>query len=86
MKPHSIVTTVLKIKNMGCEICGKNACTRSFHSLDEQIEFDEIHHVDVIKENTIGEILYKIRRLKRITIDGSDYVNYDTVINSIENM
>lgn len=26
---------------MACEICGRNACTRSFHSLDEQDEFDD---------------------------------------------
>ena len=26
--------------NMGCEICGRSDCTRSFHSLEEQEEFD----------------------------------------------
>jgi len=25
---------------MACEICGRSACTRSFHSLEEQEEFD----------------------------------------------
>jgi hypothetical protein len=25
---------------MGCEICGNSACTRCFHSLEEQEEFD----------------------------------------------
>jgi len=25
---------------MACEICGKSVCIRSFHSLDEQDEFD----------------------------------------------
>lgn len=25
---------------MACEICGRTSCTRSFHSLEEQEEFD----------------------------------------------
>ena len=25
---------------MACEICGKSSCTRCFHSLEEQEEFD----------------------------------------------
>jgi hypothetical protein len=25
---------------MACEICGRGSCTRSFHSLEEQEEFD----------------------------------------------
>jgi len=27
---------------MACEICGRNNCTRSFHSLEEQEEYDKI--------------------------------------------
>jgi len=26
---------------MSCEICGRNSCTRSFHSIREQEEFDK---------------------------------------------
>ncbi len=25
---------------MACELCGRSSCTRCFHSLDEQEEFD----------------------------------------------
>lgn len=28
---------------MSCLICGSNACTSSFHSLEEQDEWDEAH-------------------------------------------
>ena len=27
---------------MSCEICGRNSCTRSFHSLEMQERFDRI--------------------------------------------
>lgn len=33
---------------MACEICGRNSCTRSFHSLEEQEAFDNI--ADAVKE------------------------------------
>ncbi len=33
---------------MACEICGKNSCTKSFHSLEDQSNFDDI--ADVVKE------------------------------------
>lgn len=26
---------------MSCKICGKSSCTESFHSIEEQIEFDK---------------------------------------------
>ena len=31
---------------MACEICGRNACTKSFHSLREQEEFDNVKKMD----------------------------------------
>ena len=27
---------------MACEICGRNSCTASFHSIEEQQNFDEV--------------------------------------------
>ena len=33
---------------MGCEICGRGNCCRSFHSLEEQSQFDDI--ADGIKD------------------------------------
>lgn len=39
---------------MACEICGRNSCTRSFHALEEQNDFDNI--ADSIKDR-MGEYL-----------------------------
>ena len=30
----------LKAMTMGCKICGRSSCTESFHSLEEQEEFE----------------------------------------------
>lgn len=29
---------------MACRICGRSSCTESFHSLEEQIEFEDHNH------------------------------------------
>ena len=33
---------------MACEICGRGACTRSFHSLREQEDFDNPQQIEEI--------------------------------------
>ena len=53
---------------MACEICGRNSCTRSFHSLEEQSAFDEI--VDSAKNRMKDVLKRQIERLK-------DYGNDD---------
>ena len=40
---------------MTCEICGRGACCKSFHSLEEQTAFDEV--ADNVKERLINTIL-----------------------------
>lgn len=35
---------------MACEICGRSSCTRMFHSLSEQEEFDEQQNADTNRE------------------------------------
>lgn len=47
---------------MGCEICGRGNCTRSFHSLEEQEEHDNV--ADVTKEYVQRTLLDKLNRLK----------------------
>lgn len=69
---------------MGCEICGRNNCTKSFHSLDEQDEFDKI--TDSVKERMREGLLYSVRRIKDVhEINGSDYIPYDEVVDIIDN-
>ena len=43
---------------MSCEICGRNNCTRSFHSIEEQENFDNV--ADDIKCRLINIISKKI--------------------------
>ena len=72
---------------MGCEICGRSACTRSFHSLESQEEFDEKMkeaNVDRIKENIKNSILRQINRLSGEYINEREYISTDDVVKIIE--
>lgn len=69
---------------MGCEICGRGACTRSFHSLEEQNEFDQVNKTDEIKENLRNSIERQINRLKGDYIENDYYVKLEDVINIIQ--
>jgi len=63
---------------MSCEICGRGNCTRSFHSLNEQNEFDK--SADNIKDRMRNLILHDISRIKDIhEIEGKDYIPLDEV-------
>lgn len=53
---------------MSCEICKRNSCTRSFHSIEEQNIFDET--ADVVKDRMKDVLKNRIERLK-------DYANTD---------
>jgi hypothetical protein len=73
---------------MGCEICGRGNCTRSFHSLEEQEEFDTVN--DKTKDRMRDFLVNKINRLKTISNyednnDNEDYVKLSDVIGIIEN-
>ena len=46
---------------MACEICGKTSCTRSFHSLADQEEYD--NQVDNVKEGIKNNLLRGLRKL-----------------------
>lgn len=65
---------------MACEICGRNSCTRSFHALDEQNNFDEV--ADNVKERMREVLKRQIERLKdygnddnRILVDLSEVID-----------
>jgi hypothetical protein len=52
---------------MACEICGRNSCTRSFHALDEQNNFDVV--ANNVKER-MKDVLK--RQIERLTDYGND--------------
>lgn len=67
---------------MACEICGRNMCTRSFHSLEEQEHFDEV--ADEVKERAHRNAVAAVDRLEYIEVDGVIYVAFDDVINALD--
>lgn len=68
----------LKPKVMNCEICGRTSCTKSFHSLDEQNNFDEV--ADKVKERAINILNDRISRLKGHFHGDNYYVKLDDVV------
>ena len=69
---------------MSCEICGRSNCTRSFHSLESQSEFDDV--ADGVKNRMKESITYRLNRLKTIVNpeNDSDYINLDEAIRIVE--
>ena len=63
---------------MSCEICGKSSCTKSFHSLDEQNNFDEI--ADEVKARAQQLIEYRLDRLEYTEIEGEVYIKLSDAI------
>jgi hypothetical protein len=53
---------------MSCEICGRSSCTRCFHSLSEQEEFDTKTGRYAPKEDTPQEKPLKNERRKALSI------------------
>lgn len=51
---------------MSCEICGKGSCTRTFHSLAEQDEFDERQEMSDDVEGLQCEIQALNERIKEL--------------------
>jgi hypothetical protein len=68
---------------MACEICGRNSCTRSFHSLEDQGVFDEI--ADKAKERMKEVLKQKIDRLKDYGTDENRFlVDVNEVFDAID--
>jgi hypothetical protein len=68
---------------MGCEMCGRGNCTRSFHSLEEQQEFEKVNKTDEIKERLRNNIERQVNRLKGDYIEDNYYVKLSDVIDII---
>jgi F0F1-type ATP synthase gamma subunit len=61
-----------KNSNMGCEICGRNNCCKSFHSLEDQKSFDDV--AEIVKDRCREIIRRKVERVN------SFYDNHDNVV------
>lgn len=68
---------------MACEICGRSSCTRVFHSLQEQYEFDNVNKTDQIKDRLKSIIEKRVNRLKGDYIEDEYYVKLSDVIDVI---
>ena len=67
---------------MSCEICGRGACMRSFHSLEEQANFDNVG--DKIKERMRNILCKRIEKINGEYIADEYYVKLADVIDIIE--
>ena len=68
---------------MGCEICGRNNCCKSFHSFEEQKSFDDV--ADIVKDKCRSIIRRKVEKVDSF-YDGEDnlVVKIDDVIQAID--
>jgi len=60
---------------MSCEICGRGSCIKSFHSTEEQENFDNI--ADDIKDRAKDYINHRLNRLDYEYIDGETFIKLD---------
>ena len=67
---------------MACEICGRNSCTASFHSIEEQQNFDEI--ADKIKYRAKVCITRDIERINGHYHGDNYYIKLDEVLKVID--
>jgi len=67
---------------MSCEICGRGACMRSFHSLEEQANFDNV--ADSIKKRMQNILCKRVEKIKGEYIADEYYVKLADVIDIIE--
>ncbi len=69
---------------MSCEICGRNSCSRVFHSLESQEEFDDV--ADGVKDTMRSYIENKLNRLDCHEIEGEDgyFINLQDALDIVE--
>ena len=66
---------------MSCEICGRNNCVTSFHSIEEQQSFDEV--ADKVKDRAKAYINSKVERLDGHYHGDNYYIKLDDVVKAI---
>ncbi len=69
---------------MTCEICGRGACIRSFHSIEEQEEFDRVNKTDEIKDRLKSKIKYRVDRLKGEYVEDEYYIKLSDVMDILD--
>lgn len=67
---------------MSCQICGRNSCVPSFHSIDEQQSFDDI--ADPIKKRAREYISHRLDRLDCEYIDDEIYIKLQDAQSVVE--
>lgn len=67
---------------MSCKICGRGNCCESFHSLEEQKQFEQDY--EAVQERMKSHFRYKINRLTKEEIENVIYVPLDEVIDIID--
>ena len=68
---------------MSCEICGRNSCTKSFHSIAEQNQLDNF--ADEIKERAKNIIKTQVNRIDGYFDNDEYFIRLDDVLRIIEN-
>ena len=69
---------------MSCEICGRNNCCKSFHSIEEQKEFNE--YVQPLKDRMENKFNSLLKGLDKEEFDGIIYVPFDQVKDLIDEL
>lgn len=70
---------------MSCEICGKNNCTKSFHSIEEQDNYDNA--VDGIKDRILDRVISKVNEIIGRRDEDDEYVvSIEKVFEAIESL
>lgn len=71
---------------MSCEICGKTSCSKSFHSIDEQSQHEEIieQAISNLKQKLINKINRSAFWMDNEEGEEKEVLNLNDVINIIE--
>ena len=69
---------------MGCKICGRNSCTSSFHSIEEQTEFEE--KTEHYKQDIKNQLLRQLAKLDWSDNEDEYYVKREDVENMIDDI
>lgn len=69
---------------MSCEICGRNSCSKMFHSLESQEEFDNV--ADDVKDRMKAYIENKLNRLDCHEIEGESgyFINLEDALSIVD--
>ncbi len=67
---------------MSCEICGRGSCSRSFHSIDDQNDFDGV--ADKVKDRAKEYISHRLNRLDFEYIGNDVFIKLDDAVSVVD--